>query len=739
MMSPAIKYSLIISLVLSALSFTPAQSQLKISGRVTDTRNEPLEYVNVYVLDTFDGAMTDKSGAFSFSTAVKDTLIVIASLIGYRTEEKELINYKPGMHEISMALSETGIELEEAVVTGSSFSSEEEKGIQVSPLDVYTTPGGAADIFQSLKTLPGLTQVSESAELYVRGGDPSETVTLVDQAILYHPFTFESSYGGIFSNLNTESLRSLYFSSGGFSAKYGNALSGVLDIETRNEPDFLNITAGISMAAASLSGGIPVVENRLGILFTAKQSYTKPIMWLNGELDRFTATPTSRNLSGSLIYRYSETGRIKLFSMHSDDKQGVIVDLAGFSGSFNGNTSNRFYNLQQSDVLFSNIFIKNSISLTIFQNNWKLGVLDLAARDQVASFRSDLEVTPNRKTRINLGLEFENRENRYSGKVPELDYDMRPEAKASSLNELLSENRIGVYFEMIKSGVAGINDIFVEGGMRFDFLTGHKLDWLNPRITLGYRFGSNSSITAGAGLFSQMPDLRLMTKSDGNPSIKEMSAVHYTLSYEMNFAAKNSLRTELYYKDYRDLPLQHSSLNFNNDGYGYAYGFDFILKGSLPAGLDGWLSYGFITTRRKWMDNTELTSSDFDITHNLSLVLKYYLTAMLQVGINYKYATGRPFTPVTGADYNPQLGIYEPEYGPKNSRRCKDYQRLDLRITYLSQLYGKYFTVLYVEALNILDLKNLFGYTYNFNYTQTKEVVSYFGRRTIVIGGQISF
>ncbi len=724
---------------MTALSLTSAQSQLKIEGKVTDAYDEPLEYVNVYILNTFDGAMTDKDGKFSFKTGSRDTLRLIASLVGYGTCEKELTGSEAPLPEIIIVLFETGIKLEEAVITGSSFSSEEEKGIKVTPLDVYTTPGGAADIFQSLKTLPGITQVSESAELYVRGGDPSETVTIVDQATLYHPFTFESSYGGIFSNLNTESFRSMYFSSGGFSVKYGNALSGVLDIQTKNEPGFLSLTAGISMAAASISGSIPLLEDRFGIIFSVKQSYTRPIMWLNGSIDRFTATPASRNLSGSLIYRYSETGRIKLFSLLAYDKQGVIVDQAEYSGSFNGNSSNRLFNLQQSDILFSNIFIKNSVSVNVFQNKWKLGVLDLETQDRVTTFRSDIEVTTNKNTRINLGLEFEKRDNRYSGKVPSLDYDIRPGAMASSLNELIAENRIGVYFEIVKSGIAGINDLFLKGGLRFDCLTEHRLDWLNPRITVGYRLGLNSSISAGAGLFSQMPDLRLMTGTEGNPSIRELSAVHYTLSYELNFSGNNSLRTELYYKDYNDLPLEHALLNYTNDGYGYSSGLDFILKGSLVPGLEGWLSYGFINTRRKWMDYEKLTSSEFDVTHNLSLVLKYYLTAMIQLGINYKYATGRPFTPVTGAHFNPQLGIYEPEYGTKNSRRYKNYQRLDFRITYLSQLFNKYFTVLYVEALNILDFQNLFGYTYSFDYREAKEVVSYFGRRTIVVGGQISF
>jgi hypothetical protein len=493
------------------------------------------------------------------------------------------------------------------------------------------------------------------------------------------------------------------------------------------------------MAAASLSGNVPVIEDRLGILFSAQQSYTKPVMWLNGELDRFTSAPTSGNFSGSLIYRYSKTGRVKIFSMYAEDNQGVVVDQAEYSGDFNGDSKNRFFNLQQSDILLENIFIKNSISYNSFKNIWKLGVLDLETHDVVTKFRSDAEATPNRNTRLSLGIEIEKREQQYSGKIPNLDYDIRPGSESTFLDEYLSERRIGFYFELIRSGLPGINDLFIAGGLRFDYLLENNLDWLNPRIGIGYRLGKCSSITAGAGLFSQMPELRLMTRTDGNPSLREMSAIHYTLSYEITFDENKSLRTELYYKSYENLPLEHAAFNYTNDGYGFAYGLDFIIKGNLPPGLEGWLSYSFINTKRKWMDYSELISSSFDITHNLSVVIKYNLTAMLQIGLNYKYATGRPFTPVTGSEFKPQLGIYKPEYGQKNSMRYNDYQRLDLRLTYLNQLFSKYFTVLYVEALNILDFKNLFGYTYSFDYTQKREVASYFGRRTIVIGGQISF
>ena len=93
--------------------------------------------------------------------------------------------------------------------------------------------------------------------------------------------------------------------------------------------------------------------------------------------------------------------------------------------------------------------------------------------------------------------------------------------------------------------------------------------------------------------------------------------------------------------------------------------------------------------------------SDFDITNNLAVVLNYRLAAMWSVGVNYKYATGRPFTPVVDSQLNPLSGIYEPIYGEDNSERYPDYHRLDFRVTHLNQLFKKFFTVFYIAFLRV--------------------------------------
>ena len=183
--------------------------------------------------------------------------------------------------------------------------------------------------------------------------------------------------------------------------------------------------------------------------------------------------------------------------------------------------------------------------------------------------------------------------------------------------------------------------------------------------------------------------------------------------------------------------MEDTLINYSNDGYGYAKGIDFIWKGNYKK-FSGWISYGFLNSKRLWMDYEKFSSSDFDITHNFTAVIKYNFNFKYEIGINYKYATGKPMTPVIGSIYHTEMNVYEPVYGIDNSSRQKDYQRLDIRFTYFTNLFNKYFTVLYMEGLNILNTKNIFGYSYNFDYTEKKEIESYFGRRLLVFGMQIN-
>jgi hypothetical protein len=732
------KIFLLFLLIINGSSFLSAQDANKtIRGIITDDENGPLAYVNVYILGSFDGAMSDDEGKFTFNTTESGEIELVASLISFEKFQQPIELDTLSNNPLHLTLKNTSITTEEVIVTASSYGTAEDNGVVMTSMDVITTPGGAADIFQSLKTLPGVTQVSESAQLYVRGGDPNETITFLDQASLYHPFTYESAYGGLFSNINTETIKGMYFSSGGFSTKYGNALSGVLDLQTKNEPRIQQILIGLSLANADISGQIPLSFSELGLRFSARQSFTKPLFWLNGGIDDFSVTPVSSDANATLSYKYSNTGRIKLFGSYAVDKQGVNVNLPGYTDQFNGNSANNIINLQLTDVVFYNTVIKASVSKTGYDGDWKLGILDINRKDNGLKIRGDAETVLSPVIKFLYGSELEYRDAHFKGVIPTEDYDIRNEAEGEVINSKFDVSRIGAYAEAELSNLFGANRLFMIAGIRADVVSPFSLNWIDPRAGIGYRITDDITFNLGWGIFHQHPDPRLYSSSDGNPNLEAMKATHYIVSLDYKISKVSSVRIEGYHKEYRNLPLEDDLLYYNNKGYGYADGIDFMIKGDLFGIIDGWISYGFINTKRKWMDFDELTSSSFDITHNFTLIAKYNITPAFQVGVNYKYATGRPFTPVINSNYISNLDIFEPVYGNDNSERYPTYQRLDIRLTYLTQLFDNYFTVFYVEGLNILNINNIFGYSYNRDYSQRYRVDSYFGRRTIVFGFQV--
>ncbi|MFH0735884.1 MAG: carboxypeptidase-like regulatory domain-containing protein [bacterium] len=725
--------------LLITFSFVYAQNKSnKLVGYVKDKNNLPLEFVNVYILNSVDGSMTDINGYFSFSTKQSSKIELVASMIGYDKYSTFIDLKSYNGDTLKIVLTCNIVSTKEVIITASSFGSEKGKGVVMTNMDIVTTPGGAADIFQALKTMPGLTQVSESAELYIRGGDPIETTTLLDQASLNHPYTFESSYGGLFSNINTSSIKGMYFSSGGFSAKYGNALSGVLDLETKNEPNVYSLSLGVSLGSLDFKIEKPLIDDVLGIRLSAKKSYVDPIFWLNGNKRDFTLAPTSQDFNTTICYKFSQTGRIKTFASYAQDKQGVVVQQPGYNDEFTGESDNLLVNTQVSELLSTTLFLKSSFSYSKFYSNWKLGVLNLDKKDHTLKFRSDAEWTAFQDYKFLFGFEMEKRKSQFLGTIPSEDYDLRENARSEIINASFDNIKYGAYGEGEFSSLFGIKSLFIIAGVRTDYISKLNLNWIDPRFNLGYKINEITTVSFGWGIFHQHPDPRLFSNSDGNPNLKAMKAIHYIASFNYKLSNNDNIRIEAFYKKYSGLPLEDTLTNYSNKGFGYAKGIDVILKGSLFGYIDGWISYGLIDSKRKWMDYENLSASSYDITHNFTIVAKFNITNSFQVGLNYKFATGKPYTPALSGKFNEQINIYEPVYAEDNSARYPNYQRLDLRLTYLTTLFQDKFSVFYVEALNILNIKNIFDYSYSFDYSSKKEIGSYFGRRTIVFGAQIT-
>lgn len=716
-----------------------AQNRAFVQGQVVDETEQPMAFVNVQIVDTTDGAVTGRNGRFAFSTRHLGPHDLSASFIGFEPTQQPLHLTAGDTTTVRLVLRRILIELGETVVTVSTYTTGEDETVTLTPLEVVTTAGTAADIFRALKTFPGVANVDGGAGLFVRGGDVGETVILLDQATVVHPYKYESPTGGVFGTIPPFMVQGTAFSTGGFSARYGNALSGVLAMESRDMPVQRSYTLGLGLAAGSVGVALPLVEDKLGLRFTGNRSFTDLLFRVNGHRDRFIISPRGHDENLNLIYQYSPTGRLKFFSFNAGDEVGVQVAEPSFDGLYRNRSDRALYNVQWTDV-WADWSAQTSFSLNQYKTRRQLGNLDLNPRDWTGKMRTDWERVLGTFGVLRLGAELEHANNRYVGRIPRGDI-FDPEAEVFELDVSYNARRPGAYFEV---DFKPLRRIVANVGMRTDY---HNLSddlVLDPRLSAQYQFSTGTNARLAWGLYHQFPPPFDYNPVSGNPNLGPQRAQHWIggLHHERE---QLLVRLEAYYKPYHNLVLDDPALNLANAGRGRASGVDFFCKygGFLDTRLSGWLAYSLLHSRRLQQRHLgfemlrEEAPSPFDITHNLTLVTKMQIVSTLSGGLTLKYATGRPITPIVGGVPVADKSYYLPVEGPVGSERLPSLQQLDGQLSYVHFFGSGHQVVFYLAVSNLLNRANVFGYEYSIDYTQRQPRTSLF-RRSIYFGAGVS-
>jgi hypothetical protein len=708
-----------------------------LTGQVVDEKGKPLPFVNVQIVDTYDGDVSNEAGRFVIVTRKMAEVKVRASLIGYEAAEQP-VRLTPGdTARVNLLLRETIITLQEAVVTASAFATGDEgKGLTLRRLEVVTTPGAAADIFLAIKTFPGVAMVDEGSGLFVRGGDVSETITLLDQATVVHPYKYESPTGGVFGTISPFLVSGTFFSSGGFSARYGNALSGILAMESQNLPEASAYTFNLGLAAASAGAQFPLAPGKLGLRFSGNRSFTEAMFRLNGRADEFTTTPRGADANLSLIYQYSPTGRLKFFNYAETNRLGVHVDEPSFDGIYRGDETNQLHNLQWTEVWKSWLF-KMSLSLNRYDTQRDLGNLNLDQRDNTYKWRFDAERELSKRLRFTWGSEIERVKNQFRGTVPIKRNVMDPHAEVYHLDENFSAQRWDAYAEVeTQLGRRWIGS----AGARLDHHNLAHESTIDPRLSLRYDFSKQTNVRFSWGVYHQFPQAYLFNPESGNPSLSSQRAQHFILGLEHQ-RQHTQVRLEAYYKPYQHLVIRDEQRNYTNRGDGSAGGIDFFVKygAFLLTRFNGWLAYSYLHSWRLQPRDLgdrylyERAPSPYDITHNLTLVGKMRIIQFLSAGLTYRYATGRPVTPINGATRNEQFDFYEPIEGPVNSERLPSFQRLDGSLSYYLPFGNGHSATFYLAVSNLLNRANVVDYEYSADYSSRQPRTTNY-RRFIYFG-----
>jgi hypothetical protein len=708
-------------------------------GRVVDRSGKPIEYANVSVPAMRRGAVTDAEGRFELDLPAGPVVLEVTQM-GYERARMTVTLAESGA-ETRVILADEPVPIGEVVVATSSFGKlGKGEGATLRRMDILTTPGGAADLMMALRTMPGFNAPVEGAALFVRGGHPNETLVRLDGGEIGHPYHYEGASGGLFSAFDTYLIKSAFFSSGGFSAKYGGVLSGVLDVETIEPRNLRTVSVGANLAGGSASTTWALIPDRLSLTATGRVSDIRLLDRLYPPPREYVATPNGNDGAGKLQYRYSPTGKLSLLYLGVRDEVGVTASTLNFEGVYRQRSSNHFGALQFEDAVGSKLALRGQVSAQRYTTAWSFGSADADLRERQLQGNLDAVWDASSRQQLSFGINARHLASERFGRLPADSTDLGEGAPVRFVDTRPTLDYPGFYLE---DKVRLWGGLYGTIGGRFDYASRPGVWTADPRLTLAWRLDEHQTVRVATGRYHQLADAEYLDRRYGNPDLGPMRSDHVIAGYEWLTDVWN-VRLEAFRKDYRDLVTQSAETYYANQGHGYARGVDAFVRGR-AGWLTGWVSYGYLDTRRRELDDPREVPAAHGVRHSLTLVGLYELSSQWQMGSRLSLSSGRPFTPIVGATYDPGRDLWRPIEGEHHSEELPEYGRLDLRLIRLFSmpagvgLPASSVCVAYVEALNVLDRSNTLEYAYNQDYSQRRATESYFGRRIVVAGFALSW
>jgi hypothetical protein len=718
-----VKIIIYIIVVLICASFALAQTG-NISGFVfDDTNGESLIGANIYLQNTAFGSVTNTAGYFIISDLPAGTYTVVSNYIGFKDYIEEVELRAGESLKLYISLKAQLMESETITITADSVRTalqlfrKDISQIVISPMEIRQVPAVAeTDLLRTLQSMPGILPISDySSEIYVRGGTSDQNLYLVDGADVYNP---EHAFG-LFSTFNTDAIKDIEISKGGFGANYGGRLSSVLNVTNLdgNRKSFEG-TAEVSLLTAKTTLQFP-----LGKIGNFSASYRRTYV---GE--------TAKLFYDDVPDYYFYDGHVKaFFDINSDNKLSMSVyngkddlDYDFNSDAEDAPTLHYDWGNTTASLRWTHIFTP-----TFFSNFW-LTVSDFASRFELTeanveetndlldySIKGQFEYALSQQLNTRFGFELKN------------------------INTVLQQNSPG-----------GIIDINRDRGL----LTGYfSLNWSpssNWFIEPGVRY---INLKVSTGIYYQYlykvprPFIAdIWTSADQNYDRSKSS--HYVLGFQKEIVDNIALEAEVYYKDYKNLyTLKNYFLDFEPTSYdafgrpiyteteglfdrgdGNSLGFELLLRKRYGI-VNGWVAYTL--ARTQYVVDGINQEDDFeprhDRTHVINAVMNFDIKnglrslrgegykndrAKWMFGMNFVYTSGQPITLTSSTyassslpdqDFN-QLFLYPSTI---NAFRLPAYARLDLSLTY-EHYYDGWSMAPYIQIYNIGNRENVWFIQY---------------------------
>lgn len=705
MKKATIKYC--IPALLLTLQCVITVGQQRISGTVRNDKGAVVPFASVSINGAAE-AQADSTGYFYLETSAAGKKVLSVSSVGYRSFKKELILAgEPVLLDVVLRYDTRTLN-EVSVSAGSFDASDKAKGAALTPMDAVTVAGSNADISQALRALPGAQQIGEQDGLFVRGGTNDETKQFVDGTLLKNP-----NYPGVpgirqYARINPFLFKGILFSSGGYSALYGQAMSSALIMESVDLPDKSSARFNIFPANWGIGGQYLAKNNRssYGInLNYSDQSFYNSIV---PQTPDYFSGPTYLQGDANLRIKTGKTGMLKLYTNWSFSDLGMSnpdIDSNALKSRYQLKGKNTYTNLSYRDFLSDTWRMDAGIAFSYNQDRTVNQLTDAAGEIKdipyepfrSKGFYSNINTYFAQARVVFTRLFFNNQAIRFGGE----HFYTNDKGVWNDTALSLTDHLTAVFAE---GDISLADDVAAKVGARLEYSSLLDKMVIAPRASIAYRLKDGGQFNFAYGIFYQEPVSDLLYRNTG---LDFTNATHYVLNYTKR---KNNrfFRMEAYYKKYNNLVKTFPV--FNNSGEGYARGIELFWRDKRSVkDLDYWITYTYLDTKRNYLDYPYELRPSFTAPHTATIAIKKMFQAIsTNVNVSYSVAAGRPY-------YNIRYGA--DGYKVFDHGNTRAYNVVNLHVAYLTRLFKNQkwqdFSGIGFGVNNLLGTRQVFGYNYS--------------------------
>ena len=729
-----------------ALSYTCIAQTGEMRGFIyEEATSEPSIYTSVYLKGTNYGAQTNLDGFFTISRIPTGKYNLVVTSIGFDTIFQQIEIKRGDLITKKYYLKKSSIEIKEIEVSGEDQSKKTDTRVSVykiTPKEIKQIPtvGGEPDLAQFLQVIPGVIfSGDQGGQLYIRGGTPIQNKLLLDGMIIYNPFHSI----GLYSVIDADIIRGADVYTGGFNAEYGDRISSIMDITTRdgNKKKLAGKFSANTFTSKIILEGPLKKENEndegsSSFLLTGKTSYLDKTSKTFYKYADSLGLPYSFNdIYGKISFNSSRGSKFNIFGFHFTDDVNYfhVADLGWKSTGFG---SNFVLIPSSSSVLIDGNFAYSKYKIDLTEEDGR------TRSSQINGFNGGLTFSYFiGKDEFRYGIELIG----YA-----TDYELT-NILGSPVGQQENTTELAAFFKYKKVW----NKLILEPGLRLNYYSSLSEFSPEPRLGFKYNITENLRMKGAAGLYSQN---LLSTSSDrdvvnlfygflsGSTDLPDkfkgkdvtsllQKARHLILGIEIDLPFHLVLNAEGYIKDFTQLENINRDKIFADDGShsdkSDLLKKDYIIETGLAKGVDVTLKYehkklylwfvyslGF----NKRTDEMREYEPSFDRRHNINLVasLKFGKKDLWQANARWNFGSPFPFTQTQGfyesvqfpngigSDIRNQNGNLAINYAEINKGRLSYFHRLDISIQrtfHLSKLSTMEVTA---GATNVYDRKNIF-------------------------------